>query len=168
MPLLETLETLEAVAKPWARFYSKSSPTQAVVMFTHIAGMLGGGGLAIAADRALWKARTASDEVRSRLLAEVASIHRPVTIGLTASVFSGALMTTADLSTFVTSPVWWGKMGAFGLLLANGAWLRSVEGKALNAPATLPAAWQTLSISSRISLTLWFTVALGGVLLTLI
>lgn len=168
MTLVETLETLETLAKPWAKFYSKSSPTQAVVLFAHIAGMLGGGGLAIAADRALWKARTAPDEVRSRLLAEVASIHRPVTIGLAASMLSGALMTTADLSTFVTSPVWWGKMLAFGLLLANGAWLRSVEGRAQHASATLPAAWKTLSISSRISLTLWFTVALGGVLLTLI
>jgi hypothetical protein len=165
MPLLETLEL---VAKPWAKFYSKSSPTQAVVMFTHIAGMLGGGGLAIAADRAVWKARTASDDVRRRLLTEVELTHRPVIIGLGMSAVSGVLMTTADLETFATSPVWWGKMVAFGLLLANGAWLQSIERGAQKAPSTLPAAWKTLAVSSRLSYTLWFAVALGGVLLTLI
>jgi hypothetical protein len=163
MPLLETLEL---VLKPWAKFYSKSSPTQAVVMFTHIAGMLGGGGLAIAADRAMWKARTATDEVRSRLLAEVEQIHRPVIIGLTMSALSGVLLTASDLTTFVTSPVWWVKMVAFGLLLANGAWLQSVERGAQQASSTIPAVWQKLSVSSRISYTLWFAVALGGVLLT--
>lgn len=165
MPLLETLE---AVVKPWARFYSKSSPTQAVVLFTHIASMLGGGGLAIAADRALWKARKASDEVRSRLLADVATIHRPVIIALAMSALSGVLLTTADLAEFATSPVWWAKMVAFGLLLANGAWLQSIESKAQRAPATMPVAWKTLSVSSRISCTLWFAVALGGVLLTIL
>lgn len=163
MPLLETLEL---VVKPWARFYAKSSPTQTMVLFTHLAGMLGGGGLAIAADRAIWKARTASDEVRSRLLAEVEHIHRPVIIGLGMSALSGVLMTTADLGEFVTSPVWWGKMAFFALLLANGAWLQSIERGAQKVPATMPTAWKKLAVSSRFSYTLWFAVALGGVLLT--
>lgn len=163
MPLLETLEL---VVKPWAKFYAKSSPTQDVVLFAHIAGMLGGGGLAIAADRAMWKARTATDEVRSRLLAEVGRIHRPVIIGLAMSLLSGVLLTASDLTTFVTSPVWWVKMAAVVLLLANGAWLQAVERGAQHAPATIPAAWKKLSLSSRISYTLWFAVALGGVLLT--
>lgn len=163
MPLLETLEL---VVKPWAKFYAKSSPTQNVVLFMHIAGMLGGGGLAIAADRAMWKARTASDEVRNRLLAEVEHIHRPVIIGIGMSALSGVLMTTADLGEFATSPVWWGKMVLFALLLANGAWLQSIERGAQRAPASMPAAWKTLVVSSRLSYTLWFAVALGGVLLT--
>jgi hypothetical protein len=160
------LETLVALVKPWARFYSKSSPTQVVVMFTHVAGMLGGGGLAIAADRAMWKARTASDDERHRLLADVESIHRPVIIGLALSAFSGVLLTAADLETFATSPVWWGKMIAFALLLANGAWLQSVERGARTTPVAMSAAWAKLTVSSRLSYTLWFAVALGGVLLT--
>lgn len=165
---MTVLETFVDLAKPWEKFYSKSSPTQAVVLFTHIAGMLGGGGLAIAADRAMWKARKATDEARSRLLAEVESIHRPVIIGLTLSALSGALLTAADLATFATSPVWWGKMVAFGLLLANGAWLQSVERRAQKAPATLPVVWNKLSAATVISYMLWFAVALGGVLLTII
>lgn len=164
---MSVLETLEAVAKPWEKFYAKSSPTQAVVIFTHIASMLGAGGLAISADRAMWRARKASDEVRSRLLAEVESLHRPVIIGLTLSAVSGALMTAADVKTFGESPVWWVKMIAFGLLLANGAWLQSVERGAQKAPASMPAVWNKLSVASVLSYTLWFAIALGGVLLTI-
>ncbi len=162
---MEMLDTLVEVAKPWAKFYSKSSPTQTIILFAHLAGLLGGGGLAIAADRAIWKARTASDDVRARVLDHVAGIHRPVIIGLLFSLLSGALMTAADLETFVTSPIWWGKMVAVALLLANGAWLRSIERGALRASATAPAAWAKFTLSSRVSVTLWFAVVLGGVLL---
>jgi len=159
------IETLADVAQPWAKFYSKSNATQAIVTFTHLAGMLGGGGLAITADRAMWKARTATDEVRARLLAEVDRIHRPVLIGLVMAVVSGVLMTAADIKTYAPSPIWWGKMAAFALLLANGAWLQSIERGAQRAPATIPAAWDRLATSSRLSYVLWFAVMLGGVLL---
>lgn len=159
------IETLVAFAKPWAKFYSKSSPTQAVLMFIHLAGVLGGGGLAIAADRAMWKARSATDEVRARLLAEVDAIHRPVLIGLAMAVVSGLIMTSADIGTFLTSPIWWGKMVAFALLLANGAWLQSVECGMQRSPSAASSAWAKLVLSSRFSYTLWFAVVLGGVLL---
>ncbi len=162
MPLVETLAEL---AKPWAKFYSKSDATQAVLMFTHLAGMLGGGGLAIAADRAMWKARTATDEVRAKLLAEVGATHRPVLIGLAMAAVSGALMLAADIKTYLPSPYFWAKMAALALLLINGAWLKSIEQKAQRAPATFAAAWPRLALSSRFSYVLWFAVVLGGVLL---
>lgn len=162
---MPTLETLVEVARPWAKFYSRSTPAQTIVLFTHLAGMLGGGGLAIAADRALWKARGATDDVRARVLAEVASVHRPVVAGLALSAISGVLMTAADLETYVPSPVWWGKLAAFALLLINGAWLQSLERGAQRAPATLGPAWHRLALSSRFSCVLWFAVVLGGVLL---
>lgn len=162
MPLIETLVE---IAKPWAKFYSKSNAAQAVVTFTHLAGMLGGGGLAIAADRAMWKARTATDEVRARLLADVERTHRPVIIGLAMAVVSGVLMTAADIKTFLPSPIWWGKMAVFALLLANGAWLQSIERGVERAPATMSSAWGRLALSSRFSYLFWFAVVLGGVLL---
>ena len=162
MPLVETLAEF---AKPWAKFYSKSNATQAVVMFTHLAGMLGGGGLAIAADRAMWKARTASDDVRARLLAEVGATHRPVLVGLGMAAVSGVLMLAADIETYLPSVIFWGKMLALALLLANGAWLRSIEEKAQRAPATFALAWPRLALASRFSYVLWFAVVLGGVLL---
>ena len=162
---MEMLDTLVEFAKPWAKFYSKSTPAQTVVLFAHLAGLLGGGGIAVAADRAIWKARAATDEVRARVLAEVAGVHRLVLIGLTLSLLSGALMTTADLETYVTSPVWWGKMCAVVLLLANGARLRSLGAAAQRAPGVTPATWAKFTLSSRLSLTLWFVVALIGVML---
>jgi hypothetical protein len=162
---MPSLDTLIEVAKPWAKFYSKSHAAQAVVVFTHLAGMLGGGGLAIAADRAMWKARTATDDMRARLLAEVEATHRPVLIGLTMSLVSGVLMTAADLKTYMPSPIWWGKMAMFALLLMNGAWLQSVERGMRRAPATAAPGWSKLALSSRFSYVLWFAVVLGGVLL---
>jgi len=166
MPLLETLE---AVVKPWAVFYSDSKPAEAVVLFAHVAGTLWGGGLAIAADRSVWKLRTAAVEERVRLLGEIDRLHTPVLAGLSLAALSGVLLTAADLKTFGTSPLWWGKMIAFALLLANGAWLQRQERRFRAAPATMDGKWQALRLASAFSFTLWFTVALGGVfLMTLI
>lgn len=162
---MEMLDTLVELTKPWAKFYSKSTPAQNVILFAHLAGLLGGGGIAVAADRAIWKARAATDDVRARVLAEVKGAHRPVIIGLAFAVLSGALMTASDVETYVTSPVWWGKMCAVALLLANGAWLRSLEGAASRAPGVAPAAWARVTLSSRLSLSLWFVVVLIGVML---
>lgn len=162
---MEMLDTLVEFMKPWAKFYSRSTPAQNVILFAHLAGLLGGGGLAIAADRAIWKARVATDELRVRVLAEVAAVHRPVIIGLVFAVLSGVLMTAADLETYVTSPVWWGKVCAVALLLVNGAWLRSIERAAMRTPTVTPAAWAKFTLSSRLSLMLWFVVVLIGVML---
>jgi hypothetical protein len=162
---MEMLDTLVELMKPWARFYSKSTPAQNLILFAHLAGLLGGGGLAIAADRAIWKARTAAGDARARLLADIAAVHRPVIIGLVFAVVSGALMTAADVETYLTSPVWWVKICVVVLLLANGAWLRSVERAAMRTPSVAPAAWAKVTLASRLSLTLWFAVVLVGVAL---
>lgn len=162
---MELLDTLVELMKPWAKFYSKSTPAQNLILFAHLSGLLGGGGLAIAADRAIWKARAAADDTRARVLADVAAVHRPVVIWLAVAVLSGVLMTAADLETYLTSPVWWVKIGVVALLLANGAWLRSIERAAMRAPTVPPAAWAKVTRSSRLSLTLWFAVVLIGVAL---
>jgi hypothetical protein len=162
---MPTLDTLVELARPWAKFYSKSHATQSVVVFMHLAGMLGGGGLAIATDRAMWKARTAAGDVRARLLDEVDRTHRPVLIGLAMTVISGLLMAAADIETYGPSLIFWGKMVLFALLLANGAWLQSTERAMQRSPASMDAGWAKLTLSSRFSYALWFAVALGGVLL---
>lgn len=162
MPIVETLAEL---AKPWAKFYSRSDVAQAVLTFSHLAGMLGGGGIAIAADRALWKARQAPDDVRTRVLAELAGTHRPVLIGLALANLSGLMMLAADIETYLPSPLFWGKMAALALLLVNGAWLKRLEEGAMRAPSTLGTAWPRVIRASHFSYALWFAVVLGGVLL---
>lgn len=162
---MPSLETLVELARPWAKFYSKSQVAQGIVLFSHIAGMLGGGGLAIATDRAIWKARTAASDARRALLSDVDCTHRPVITGLALVVISGMLMAAADIETFSQSPIYWSKMCLFVLLLANGYWLLTIERGIRRAPGTLDAAWAKLARSSRISFFLWFAVVLGGVLL---
>lgn len=162
---MEMLDTLVELMKPWAKFYSKSTPVQNLILFAHLAGLLGGGGLAIAVDRAIWKARAAADDAQARLLADVAAVHRPVIIGLMFAALSGALMTAADLETYLTSPVWWVKICAVALLLANGAWLRSIERTATRTSGVAPAVWAKFTLASRLSLMLWFLVVLIGVAL---
>ncbi len=162
MPLLETM--IE-VAKPWAKFYSKSHVAQGVIMFAHIGGMLWGGGLAVSADRSVWKLRRAGAEERARLLAEIDRLHVPVVVGLIIASLSGVLLFVADLETYGTSFLFWGKMAAFALLLVNGRWLQVQEQRMQKASGLIAGRWGALTIASWASMTLWFVVALGGVLL---
>lgn len=164
---MPSLETLVAAAKPWAAFYSDSKVAQGTLMFAHVAGMLWGGGLAIAADRALLKMRNAMAADRARLLAEVSRLHPSVIGGLALSALSGVLLFAADLETFATSPLYWGKIAAFALLLLNGRWLQVQERRLQKAPEKMAAKWGILSLASTFSITLWFVVTLGGVLLTI-
>lgn len=165
MPILETLV---AAVEPWATVYADSAPTQAVVLFAHVGGMLWSGGLAISADRTVWKLRTAAAEERTRLLSEIGRLHPAILTGLGISALSGLLLTTADLEVFVTSPFWWRKVVMVGFLLANGAWLQRVERRMRATPATVLPKWKVLTVASALSITLWFTVALFGVLLTFV
>jgi hypothetical protein len=165
---MPVLETLVAAVEPWARFYSDSTPTQAVVVFAHVGGMLWGGGLALSADRSVWKLRTAVAGERTRLLDEIARLHAAVLTGLGISVLSGMLLTAADLEEFATSPFWWRKVVMVGLLVANGAWLQRQERRMRAAPATVLPGWKLLTVVSALSVTLWFTVVLFGVLLAVI
>jgi hypothetical protein len=163
---MSVLDTLIAFAHPWEKFYSRSKPTEAIVMFTHVGGMLWGGGLALSADRKMWKLRSASVDERGRLLVEIDQMHSAVLIGLSLSAISGVVLTAADLKTYGPSPIWWGKMVAFALLLANGAWLQRQERRLRAAPDAIGSRWTPLTIASGFSFFLWFAVTLGGVLLT--
>lgn len=162
---MPSLDALIELAQPWAKFYSKSHVAQNIIMFTHLAGMLGGGGLAIAADRAMWRARTATDDVRKQLMAEVQKVHTPVLIGLAMAGISGVLLTFSDVEAYLPSKVYWMKMTAFALLLINGAWLKSMEQGVHRTPATMGTVWPKLTLASRFSWVLWFAVVLGGVML---
>lgn len=159
------LETFIELARPWAKFYSRSDVAQAVLLFAHLAGMLWGGGLALSADRSVWKLRRASAEERARLLSEIARLHAPIITGIIISAISGVLMFTADLETYATAPAYWRKMVFFAFLLINGRWLQVQERRLQGTPATIPAKWNVLTIASTFSMILWFAVMLGGVLL---
>jgi hypothetical protein len=162
---MELIETLAELVKPWARFYSKSDLAQAVVLFAHLGGVLWGGGLALSADRSVWRLRTASAEERARLLVEIGRMHKPILAGLGVAALSGVLLLLADIETYGPSPWFWGKMAGFSLLLINGRWLQVHERRMQAKAGMIPTGWSALTVASAASMTLWFAVVLGGVLL---
>lgn len=153
---------------PWASLYGDSPLLQSLVMFAHLGSLLLAGGLAIAADRAaLRAARPDGAPWRSPALAQIASAHRPVLVGLTLALGSGALLLAADIETFLGSPVLWVKLALIALLLANGRQLQVAE-RAARAGATDGAPitrWNGLRNAAARSMALWFSLVLISVVM---
>lgn len=150
----------------WAHLYSDRKAVSEAVTFVHLAGVLLGGGLAVAADRAtlrLARQTPAGVAGDSPALAEIAGVHRLVLWGLALIFASGLLQTFADLGTFLPSPVFWTKMTLVAALLANG-WVRLRAERRVRGGGA--AAWATFRRTSIASLVLWFTLVLAGAILT--
>lgn len=147
------------IIKTWSGWYSDSKVLAAGVTALHLGGMLLGGGFAIATDRTILRALKRPLPLEPQL-AELASIHRPVMIGLGVTFGSGLLMLVADLEHFLTAPVFWVKMGVLVLLIGNGWRLRQTA-RCLETGPTDPIRWRGRLRSAVIaSLALWF-LALG-------
>jgi hypothetical protein len=65
----------------------------------------------------------------------------------------------ADVDTFLTSTVFWIKMGLMLLLMANGAILLRAERQVHHGDQT---AWTRLTFTATASLALWFLTTLAG------
>jgi len=141
----------------WESLYSNSAVLRTLIGFTHVAGLLLGGGCAIVADRATLRAyRRGTD--RTVELATIRSAYRVVIGGLALVTLSGTLLLAADLDTYLHSRVFWTKMALVGLLLVNGLVLRVFAGTA----AIEDARWRRLAYAAGISLSLWFLTTLTG------
>ncbi len=161
MPIVDMLAHL---AEPWANAYDNSKFLMNGVMFSHIGGFLLAGGLALAADRSVFRATGADVAVRRLHVAELNAIHVPVLIGLAVSFASGFLLFLADVPTFATAPVFWVKMGFLAALLGNGAALRRT-GHRLASGEMSERSWQALRRSAAASSLLWVVAVLTGVML---
>lgn len=165
------LQTVETAAKPWAALFSDSRAVSSAVTFFHLGGLLFAGGLAVASDRATFRALRGTDEDRSRLLTDLASSHAWVLAGLSVIFVSGLLLALSDVKTFGPSPIYWTKMSLVALLLVNGALLQRTE-KKLRAggfliQSTVPRQklWSRLRFAAATSMTLWTAIVLAGVIL---
>jgi hypothetical protein len=171
MILAPVLQAIANVAKPWAALYSDSTAVSDAVTFFHLGGLLFAGGIAIASDRATFKAMRGSDEDRGRLLADLANSHRWVLTGLAVIFTSGLLLALSDVKTFGPSPIYWTKMSLVALLLINGSVLQRTEQKlravSLFNPTTAPGRklWSRLRFAAATSMTLWTAIVLAGVVL---
>ena len=157
--------TLARLVEPWNSLYSDSKAVSSAVLFLHLVPLLFAGGAAITADRATLRAARGSKEDRARQLRDLARVHAVVVGGLALSFVSGVLLFLSDVDEFLGSPVFWVKLGLVGLLLLNGFMMTRAE-KALGSGGEETALWARLRTISVLSLILWTTTTLVGVVLT--
>jgi hypothetical protein len=164
------LKSIEDFFAPWQSAYSDSNALSTTVTALHLLGMLIGGGLAVAADRATLRISAEQPGERERHLGELNAIHRPVLIALSLLFVTGAAMVASDVKTFLTSPVLWVKLGLVALLVFNGVVLERTESalrRSDNATADgqPPALWKRLRISAICSISLWIAILVAGTVL---
>ena len=155
-------ETVASLTSGWAAFYADSAATRTAVTFAHVGGLLAGGGLAVATDRATLRAARLTASEQHRHLATLRASHRSVLAGLAVVTLSGVLLLASDVETYWASRVYWAKMAGFLVLLING---RLMLRAAAAAERGAPQGWPALGRTAATSLILWFAVTLLGVAL---
>jgi hypothetical protein len=129
------------------------------VAFVHVAGLVGGGGAAVVADRATLIATRRGSVLGRERLEAIHNTHWIVVLGLAAVIVSGVLLFAADLETYAASRVFWTKMAMVAALMINGAVLTQLGRRGQPADARLQ---QSLRWAAAISVTLWFLTTLAG------
>ncbi len=156
--------TLVEAAAAWAAIYSDHTALRIGVVFCHLAGLMAGGGLAVAADRGTLRLARGSEAERAAHLDELHAVHRVVISGLVLTFASGILMLGADLEAMLASRVYWTKMALVALLLVNGLTMQRAERAARVAQLN---GWPRLHRAAMLSLLLWFLIVFAGTALTL-
>jgi uncharacterized membrane-anchored protein len=165
---MSLMQTLAHTFAPWQSLYSDSKTVAAAVNAVHLVGLLFGGGLAVAADRTTLRALKGKPSARTRALAELGAVHRPVLLALVVLFVSGFALAAADVETFSRSPIFLLKLGIVGLLLANGAVLVQTERALRRGPSDQPRdprLWRRLRAATYLSLALWTSTVLVGTVL---
>ena len=150
---------LTHVIARWAEIYSGSAALRTVVAFVHVAGLVGGGGAAVVADRATLIATRRGSVLGRERLEAIHNTHWIVVLGLAAVIVSGVLLFAADVETYAASRVFWAKMAMVAALMINGALLTQLGRRPQPADERLR---RTLRWAAAISLTLWFLTTLAG------
>lgn len=147
----------------WSSVYSNHAALRTGIEFMHIAGLVAGGGSAIAADLATIVAARAKSATLAAHLQLLRRTH-PVVIGGVVALFtSGLLLFAADLDTFWSSRIFWAKMALVAVLVVNGVLLVVNERKVMHVEAeAAPGAWGRLHMVATTSLILWFLTTLAG------
>jgi hypothetical protein len=148
----------------WAHLYADSKALSAGIMFLHLAGVLGAGGIAIAADRASLLLPAEAGERLAHEIGRLKAVHNWVIAGLSLTIATGVLQVFSDLHTYLTAWLFWTKMGLIALLLLNG-WVRLGAERAIETGAVAPYLTR-FRRTSMVSLALWFAVLLAGAFLT--
>jgi uncharacterized membrane protein len=148
------------VVAGWAALYSGSAVLRTLVSFFHVAGLVSGGGAAVAADRATLKATRRGATVTRDQIASIHNTHRVVIVSLAAVIVSGVLLFAADVDTYAPSKLFWIKMAMVGLMMVNGTILVRV-GRGVDTPDE--PIRRKMRWTAAVSLALWFLTTLAGV-----
>ncbi len=146
------------IIETWTSVYANSSTIRTLLGFAHVAGLIIGGGSAIAADRGVLRAVRRAPSELSAHLTTIRNAHSIVIASLAVVMTSGLLLAAADTETFLHSTLFWLKMGLVALLIVNGAFMRHAERAASGARPL----WTPLAIASGASLALWLLTTLAG------
>lgn len=172
------MELLIALVEPWAAYYADHPTLATAIIACHILAMFIGGGMAVTTDRAIWRSAAGSADAARAILADLSATHTIIQRALVAAFATGLALLATDVATFVGSPVYWTKMAAIAVLIANGARMRVYErrvvaGFAGTTPHTaempLPgpvAHWSRVKQSAAISAVLWVSIVVLGVVLS--
>jgi hypothetical protein len=152
-----------SAVESWAAFYDHHQLVSVGVRYLHLAGLVVGGGTALAADRQVLVAVRSGPSARSAVVAALDASHRVVVPALAVVVATGLLMTASDAETFLGSRLYWSKMGLVGLLLLNGIGLLAAERAVAGERSR---GWRWLGLTSAASLFLWLAILFAGVWLT--
>jgi hypothetical protein len=158
------IATLAQWFSPWQTAYSGSKVLETAVTSVHLLALLLGGGLAVAADRAMLRAMRSGPDACAAALLAMQAAHRPVLIALAVSFASGLALATADVNTFAHSPVFLVKLTLVALLCSNGLFLVLTE-RALRQQGTAETAaplWRRLRAATWLSITLWTAIVVAG------
>ena len=150
---------LNPLLDSWSSLYSNHAALRTAIGFVHIGGLMAGGGCAIATDLATIIAARRKPDVESALLQLLKRTHFIVLAGLIALGVSGVLLFAADVETYLSSRIFWLKMGLMLALLVNGIRLLRDERRAKNGEIR---AWSRLHFTAVTSLVLWFLTTLAG------
>ncbi len=153
---------LSNILVSWASFYANHAAVRTLIAFVHVAALIGGGGMAIAVDRATLAAHRKDEATRRAQLDVLRATHRTVVLSLVLIVFSGVLLFAADVDTYLYSKFYWTKIALVAALVVNGAVLWGAERRARQGDQS---AWPRLRSAAVASIALWLLTTLGGVAL---
>ncbi len=156
---------LADILAPWINYYDYSNAAETIVTFLHLGGLFAAGGLAFGLDRAVLRSARHPLPRREDVARELGHAHTVVLVGLGIVALSGLAMTAADPKTYLVSKIFWLKMGAVLLLLANG-WVLKRAGERLLEEPDAPTAFRHLRRAALRSIGLWGVTVLAGVALT--
>ena len=154
--------SVKDLADTWSSIYSTSPAIKSALAFTHVGGLVGGGGAAIAADRTTLRAMRRGRAALDHELEHLHQVHLVVIVGLGLMFVSGLLLMFADLDAYLSAPVFWIKMALVVLLMANGS-LVIRGGRRTHAGD--PSGPRLLRFAAIASLALWFGTTLFGTIL---